>query len=111
MSRARARPAEATGGLAALATAIAYAAGASPGVVAIVGTLAGLLPSAVTLLVANGGIRGAWRRLLNGAPRDGGYTTLEIALVLLLILVLFGGALTTHWLWLLAIVLLIAVAA
>lgn len=66
MTRPRSRPAEATGGLAAVVTAIVALAGASTEVVAIVGTLAGLLPSAVTLLVANGGLRGAWRLLRDG---------------------------------------------
>jgi hypothetical protein len=62
----RSRPAEATGGLAAVITAIVALAGGSTEVVAIVGTLAGMLPSAVTLLVTHGGLRGVWRRLMNG---------------------------------------------
>jgi hypothetical protein len=67
-TRAKARPAEATGGVGASITALALALGASGGVVAALGILSGLLPAAVTLLVANGGLKGAWKRLLNGAP-------------------------------------------
>ncbi|MDQ3276264.1 MAG: hypothetical protein M3Q39_14890 [Actinomycetota bacterium] len=62
----RSRPAETTGGLAGVATAVAALAGAPVEAVAIVGTLAGLLPSAVTLLVSNGGLRGVWRTLRDG---------------------------------------------
>lgn len=105
--RAKARPAEATGGAGASITALAFALGASTGVVAALGILAGMLPAAVTLLVANGGLVGVWRRLLHGDSGDSGQTTLEFVLVVLLILVLFGGALATHWLWLVALVLLV----
>ena len=86
--RAKARPAEATGGIAASITALALALGASTGLVAALGILAGLLPAAVTLLVANGGLRGAWKRLLNGAPADGGQVSLEAILLIILIVVI-----------------------
>lgn len=64
--RASARPAETTGGLAGLATALAALLGADTLTVAVVGTAAGLLPAAVTLLVAHGGIRGVLRALWRG---------------------------------------------
>lgn len=64
----RTRPAETTGVTAGLATAVAALAGASTTTVAIVGTIAGLLPAAVTLLVSNGGIRGVMRALWRGRP-------------------------------------------
>lgn len=64
----RSRPAEASGGVGAAAVALALALGAPEPVIAAVGIAAGLVPSAVTLLVSNGGLRGAWRRLLNGNP-------------------------------------------
>lgn len=60
------RPAETTGALAAAATALAALAGANTNTVAAIGTLAGLLPSLVTYLVANGGIRGLARRVWFG---------------------------------------------
>lgn len=63
---AASRPAETTGGLAGLATAVAALLGASVETVAIVGTVAGLLPAAVTLLVAHGGVRGVLRGLWAG---------------------------------------------
>lgn len=66
MPTPRSRPAETTGGLAAIATAVTALAGAPTGVVAVVGTAAGLLPAAVTLLVTNGGIRGVLRTLWHG---------------------------------------------
>lgn len=62
----RSRPAETTGGLGALATAIAVALGASTAVVAAAGIAAGLLPAAVTLLVVHGGVRGVLRALWRG---------------------------------------------
>lgn len=65
-SVARSRPAETTGGLAGLATALAALFGADTATVAIVGTIAGLLPSAVTLLVTHGGVRGVLRAVWRG---------------------------------------------
>lgn len=60
------RPAEATGGLAALATAIAALAGGSVELVATIGIAAGLLPAIVTYLVGHGGLLGVWREILHG---------------------------------------------
>lgn len=60
------RPAEAAGGVGAAATAIALAFDASTAVVGAVGIVAGLVPAVVTWLVANGGVRGAVRRLWRG---------------------------------------------
>lgn len=72
MPSPRSRPAETTGGIGAVATAIVALAGASPEVVGIVGTLAGLLPAVVTLLVTllvtHGGIRGVARAIWGGRP-------------------------------------------
>lgn len=62
----RTRPAETTGGLAAIATAIAALAGASTTLVAVIGTAAGALPIAVTYLVNHGGISGVVRALWRG---------------------------------------------
>lgn len=62
------RPAETTGGIAGLATAIAAIAGASTELVAIVGTAAGLLPAVVTFLVNHGGISGVLGSLWHGGP-------------------------------------------
>ncbi len=64
--RARTRPAETGGGLGSAATFVAYALGFSVETVAAVGVIAGLLPSAITLLVDHGGVRGVLRTLLNG---------------------------------------------
>lgn len=66
MSRARARPAEtaaAGGGVAGLIAAAAAHNWLAAAIAAV-----GFVPSVVTLLVANGGLRGAWRRLMDGSP-------------------------------------------
>ena len=52
----RRRPAETGGGIAGVACAIAALLGASTELVAVIGTTAGLLPGAVTWLVATGGL-------------------------------------------------------
>lgn len=62
------RPAEATGGVGALATAIAAIAGADVEVVAAVGIAAGLLPAVVTYMVDHGGLLGTFRLILRGRP-------------------------------------------
>lgn len=60
------RPAETTGGLVGVVTALAALLGADTQTVAILGTVAGLIPALVTLLVNNGGLRGVGRLLLRG---------------------------------------------
>lgn len=69
MSKARTRPAETTGGLAAVATALAAVFGADATVIAVVGTLAGTLPAVVTWLVTHGGLAGLWRVVVRGRAK------------------------------------------
>lgn len=64
--KAQHRPAEVTGGLAALATAITALAGGGVELVTIIGTAAGLLPAVVTYLVSHGGLLGVWHEILRG---------------------------------------------
>lgn len=66
MSLPARRPAETTGGIAAAATAVAALLGGSTELVAVIGTLAGLLPALVTAVVANGGVRGVIRVIWRG---------------------------------------------
>lgn len=66
MNTVKTRPAETTGTFAGLATALAALLGADTTTVAVVGTAAGLLPAAVTLLVTHGGLRGVLRALWAG---------------------------------------------
>lgn len=62
-----ARPAETTGAAGALVTLGAMAFGVTDvQVIAALGTVAALAPSAVTFLVSNGGVRGVARRLWRG---------------------------------------------
>lgn len=64
--RVQLRPAETGGGLGAAATFVAYAAGCSVETVAAVGVIAGLVPSVVSFVVDNGGVRGVVNLVLNG---------------------------------------------
>lgn len=64
-----ARPAETTGGLVGLATAITALLGGSVELVAVIGTVAGLVPAVVTYLVLHGGLLGVWRTVWRGAGR------------------------------------------
>lgn len=66
MSIAKKRPAETSGTLGAAAVAVAYAAGCSADTIAAVGVVAGLVPTAVSFVVDNGGVRGVARRLWAG---------------------------------------------
>lgn len=61
------RPAEATGVAGSLVALVAYAAGVDdPQVLVAAATTIGVLPAVVTLLVANGGVRGVARLLWTG---------------------------------------------
>lgn len=61
------RPAESAGATGGIALIIARVAGVKdPDVLVALGALVGLIPSAVTLLVANGGVRGVARKLWRG---------------------------------------------
>lgn len=59
-------PARLSGALGSAATAIAYAAGASPATIAAAGATAGLLPGTIGWLRDNGGIRGVTLTLWRG---------------------------------------------
>ena len=83
----KSRPAETTGGLAGVACALAALLGADETTIAVVGTLAGLLPAAVTLLVAYGGVRGVLRALWRGRSGQAGVTVVEALLVVFLAVV------------------------
>ena len=60
------RPAETTTGVGAIALLIALLLGLDSETAAVIGVALGLVPAAVTTLVANGGIRGALRKLYRG---------------------------------------------
>ena len=61
------RPAEALAGTSSIALLIAYVLGVDdPQLVVVLGAAVGLVPAAVTLLVANGGIRGVLRTIWHG---------------------------------------------
>lgn len=66
------RPAESTAGVGAVALLIAYVLGVNdPQIVACLGAVLGLVPAAVTLLVANGGVRGVLRTVWRGKSTKG----------------------------------------
>ena len=64
--RVQSRPAETGGGLGAAVTFAAFALGFSVETVTAAGVIAGLVPSVVSFVVDNGGLRGVLRLVLNG---------------------------------------------
>lgn len=68
----KSRPAESAGVAAAIAALVGRVAGIDdPDTLAYMAVAVGVIPAAVTLLVANGGLIGLGRKLLRGNPRKG----------------------------------------
>jgi prepilin-type N-terminal cleavage/methylation domain-containing protein len=82
------RPAESTAGVGSIGLLIAVVLGVDdPNLIAVLGAAVGLLPAAVTLLVAGGGIRGVLSSLWRGKGAQSGLTLVEVLVVLLIVLV------------------------